>query len=107
MVCFHVSGARIICAYDLELIVSIINKAIQKLGSAANLARAISDKTNGSVVTGQILNGWIKRNRVPDHMVWPFCYATGFMPWEVRPDLYDRPEGYLAKVARIVEQVEA
>lgn len=78
---------------------SIIQKAIEKLGSAANLARAISEKASGPVVTGQILNGWIKRDRVPDRMVWPFCFATGFMPWEVRPDLYDRPEEYLAKVS--------
>ncbi len=74
---------------------NVIQRAIEKLGSGANLARAVQ-------VAPQVLNGWIKRGRVPDHMVWTFCRATGFMPWEVRPDLYDRPEGYLAKVSQLV-----
>ena len=83
---------------------SILKQAIERMGGQTKLARAVSEKAGGAVVTPQILQGWIKRDRVPEHMVWPFARATGFSPWEIRPDLYDRPEVYLYKVAQVVAE---
>lgn len=75
-------------------------KAIDLSGSLADLCRKLSSVPNSEPVTPQIFSGWRRRGRVPENRVWQFVQATGLPPWEVRPDLYDRPEDYLSKVSQ-------
>lgn len=74
--------------------------AIESAGGVANLCRKLSDVHGADRVTPQILLGWRRRGQVPEGRVWQFVEATGIPPWEVRPDLYDRPGVYWARVAR-------
>lgn len=78
--------------------------AIERAGSLAELCRRLSDVQGFPPVTPQIFSGWRRRNQIPENRVWQVSYATGIPPWEIRPDLYDRPEEYLAKVARVAAQ---
>lgn len=74
--------------------------AIERAGGVANLCRKLSEAQEAGPVTPQILLGWRRRNQVPEGRVWQFVEATGIPPWEVRPDLYDRPDVYWSRVAR-------
>lgn len=74
--------------------------AIQNAGGAAQLCRKLSEVPGADRVTPQVLQGWLRRGQVPEGRVWQFVEATGIPPWEVRPDLYDRPDVYWARVAR-------
>ena len=75
-------------------------KAVQASGSMAELCRKLTAVSDCKRVTPQILMGWKRRGQIPEDRVWQFSKATGIPPWEVRPDLYDRPEVYTAKVAK-------
>lgn len=75
-------------------------KAISSAGTNATLCRRLTDADPTHPVTPQIFNGWRRRGQVPENRVWQFCQATGIPPWELRPDIYDRPEVYLSKVAK-------
>lgn len=73
---------------------------ILSYGGLAKLSKAMG-------VTKQCINGWIRRDCVPEGKIWPFCEVTGFMPWEVRPDLFSRPEDYWARTLGIQSAHEA
>lgn len=75
-------------------------KAIERAGSLSELCRRLSAVDGCSKVTPQIFQGWSRRGRVPAPRVWQFSQATGIPPWEIRPDIYDRPEVYLSKVSK-------
>lgn len=77
--------------------------AIDRAGSLAEVCRRLSCVNGFPPVTPQIFSGWRRRNQIPENRVWQFCFATGLSPWDVRPDLYDRPEEYLAKVAKVAK----
>lgn len=78
----------------------VLTKAVSSFGTASELCRKMSSVVGYPHVTPQILAGWRRRGQVPDDRVWQFSRATGIPPWEVRPDLYDRPEVYTAKVVK-------
>jgi hypothetical protein len=92
----------------MEVVVKNLKGMILSYGGLAKLSKAMG-------VTKQCINGWIRRDCVPEGKIWPFCEVTGFMPWEVRPDLFSRPEDYWARTlgiqsaheARSVEEPEA
>lgn len=75
-------------------------KAISTAGSGADLCRRLTEIDPKHPVTPQIVNGWRRRGQIPDTRVWQVSQATGIPPWELRPDLYDRPEVYLSRVAK-------
>ena len=76
-------------------------RAAETAGSLAELCRRMSKVPGCDPVTPQIFLGWRRRGRVPGARVWQFAKATGIPPWEIRPDIFDRPEVYLSKVAQI------
>lgn len=75
--------------------------AIASAGSHGELCRRLSAVPGAPRVTPQTLSGWISRGQVPETRVWQFSQATGIPPWDVRPDIYDRPEIYLRRVAEV------
>lgn len=77
-----------------------LTKAVHSAGSIAELCRKMSAYQDFPRVTPQIFAGWKRRGKIPEDRVWQLSRATGIPPWEIRPDLYDRPEVYTAKVAR-------
>lgn len=76
-----------------------LTMAVAAIGSCAALCRRLTEVDPDHPVTPQILNGWRRRNQIPEGRVWQFAKATGIPPWEIRPDIYDRPETYLSRVA--------
>lgn len=84
----------------------IFTLAIERAGSLAEICRQLSALPGCKKVTPQIFRGWMLRDKVPEDRVWQFANATGIPPWEIRPDIYDRPEVYLSKVARAVAVAE-
>lgn len=81
-------------------IMNTFTKAIEEAGSLSELCRRLSAIDGCPKVTPQIFQGWSRRNSVPADRVWQFSQATGIPPWEIRPDIYDRPEVYLSKVSK-------
>ena len=84
----------------MESVMDTFTVAVDRAGSLAELCRRLSDVPGFPKVTPQIFSGWRRRNQIPDGRVWQVSFATGIPPWEIRPDLYDRPEDYLAKVSK-------
>ena len=76
-------------------------RAIEGAGSLAELCRRMSRVPDSAPVTPQVFSVWRRRGQVPENRVWQFAEASGIAPWEIRPDIFDRPEIYLSKVAKI------
>ena len=75
---------------------------IDKAGGLAAFASALSGLRNdGRVFSAQVVNGWRLRKQIPLDAVWTVSAYTGIPVWEIRPDVYDRPEIYLAKTANV------
>lgn len=85
----------------MENVIDSFSEAIADAGSSAELCRRMTASNPARPVTPQMFVGWRRRKQVPEDRVWQFVQATAIPPWEVRPDLYDRPEIYLSKVAAL------
>lgn len=73
---------------------------IKKAGGLAAFASLLSALNEGGrVFTPQTVSQWRARGRVPVDAVWVVSKATSVPVWEIRPDVYDRPDVYLAKTA--------
>lgn len=81
-----------------------LTKGIEKAGGLGAFASALSRlRDDGRVFTPQTVNGWRIRHQIPLDAVWTVSAYTGIPVWEIRPDVYDRPEVYLAKTANVCQ----
>lgn len=75
---------------------------IEKAGGLSAFAHALTQlDRDGRHITMQTVNGWRSRKQIPISSVWLVSEFTGIPVWEIRPDVYDRPDVYLAKTARV------
>lgn len=82
---------------------SSLKDIINSVGGTSRVSRLLTD--GGREISPQGVNQWVRRGRVPVDWLWSFCEATGFQPWEIRPDVFPCPEAYWAK-SREIEAVK-
>ena len=78
--------------------------AVDSAGGICELCRRMNAIPGAKPVTPQIFAGWKRRGQVPVSRVWQLATVSGLAPWDIRPDVYDRPEVYLAKVSEVLKK---
>lgn len=73
---------------------------LAKTGTVSELCRKLNQIPNYSRVTPQMVNGWERRGAIPVGRVWQIVEATGVPPWEIRSDVYEKPEQYFLRAAK-------
>lgn len=78
-----------------------LKELIDSAGGITAISRKLTD--HGKKTSPQCVSGWIRRGKIPENMIWSFCFATGLTPNEVRPDLFPSPEDYWRKTQEIID----